>query len=38
MRWVPLAEAPTLLPWAGDQEMIALAEQKLSHRDHKSTE
>jgi 8-oxo-dGTP pyrophosphatase MutT (NUDIX family) len=36
--WVPLAETATLLPWAGDQEMIALAEQKLTTETTESTE
>jgi 8-oxo-dGTP pyrophosphatase MutT (NUDIX family) len=30
VRWVPLAEAAALLPWANDQEMIARAEQTLT--------
>ena len=38
VRWVPLAETATLLPWAGDQEMIALAEQKLTTETTESTE
>jgi 8-oxo-dGTP pyrophosphatase MutT (NUDIX family) len=30
VRWVPLADAAALLRWSGDQEMIALAEQRLT--------
>jgi hypothetical protein len=30
VRWVPLQEAGSLLPWAGDQEMITLAAQRLA--------
>lgn len=38
VRWVPLAEAATLLPWAGDQEMIALAETKLTTENGENAE
>jgi 8-oxo-dGTP diphosphatase len=38
VRWVPLAAAATLLPWAGDQEMIALAEKKLTTESTEATQ
>lgn len=36
--WVPLAEAAALLPWAGDQEMIARAATKLTTENTAYTE
>jgi len=38
VRWVPLAEAAALLHWPGDQEMIALAKQRLTTEYTQATE
>jgi 8-oxo-dGTP pyrophosphatase MutT (NUDIX family) len=38
VRWVPVPEAPALLRWPGDQEMIRLAEQQLTTENTENTE